>query len=420
MKRSVCILDDEAHVAATIARMVTASGFSAREFTTAGPFLAEVKNSKPDLVILDLALGRVDAIDIMRHLARVAYKGYVVLISGHANDVLSDAKAIGARHGLRMLPTLKKPFKVHHLNAALKAINRPRLVNQSTPGPPVAPKEALKIDFKEALGNRWLEVWYQPKVDLRSLMVCGAEALVRMRHPVHGILPPAHFLPRPGDPMHKRLARAVLKRAMVDWYGFAEARLALKLAVNVPISVIGTAEFLSFVRSVLPRDNRFPGLILEMIEDEVVGNAAAVREVAMQLRLNKVTLSTGDFGSSNASLARLAEIPFDELKLDGRFARGCAADKAKRSLCRSIINLGHEFGATVCAEGVEDTVDLRTLIDLRCDMAQGFLFAAPMPADQLAHFLRYSPGRAPRAEIAAHSASRPLDQSSMPGARMTR
>lgn len=387
-----------------LARMARASGLMAREFTAAAPFLAEVTNSNPDLIILDLALGRVDAIDIMRRLERLPYKGHVVLISGHSGEILSDAERIGARRGLRMLPSLQKPFRIHQFNTILKLLDQAPLESKARPSLP-APEDSLKIDFKEALGNRWLEVWYQPKFDLRSLSVCGAEALVRMRHPAHGVLRPAQFLPPPDDPLHLSLAKAVLKRVMLDWREFVRADLTLKMAVNVPVTAVSSGEFVPFVRAALPQDERFPGLILEMTESQAINNPDTVRELATQLRIDNVALSIDDFGSNYGWLWRLTEAPLGELKLDGKFVQGCSSDKQKRRLCRTVVELGHEFGACVSAEAVEDAVDLHALIEMGCDMAQGFLFAEPMPPDELVRFLMSSPSRSVAKDAAVRAAS---------------
>jgi len=409
MKKSVCVLDDDPHIAAMISRMLVVSGFTARHFTAPSPFLNEVSNSKPELVILDLALGQVDAIDIIRQLENISYKGRVLLISGRAEEILSEVERIGARHGLTMLGSLKKPFHVHQLKTVLKDLDRPLLPAEAKRAIPRGLETPVKIDFKEALHNGWLEVWYQPKIDLKSLLVCGAEALVRVRHPRHGIIFPIDFLPSPGDPLHRMLAGFVLQRAMTDWTGFAESNLALKLAVNMPVSVIRAAEFVHLVRTMLPKNARFPGLIIEITEDEVIRDPDTVREVATQLRLDNISMSIDDFGSGYATLSRLTDLPFSELKLEGRFVRGCSSNKLQRSLCQTVIDLGHGFGATVCAEGVEEAVDLRALVDMGCDVAQGFLFAKPMPADQFVRFLASPPDRSANdgAAVSVASAARP-------------
>jgi EAL domain-containing protein (putative c-di-GMP-specific phosphodiesterase class I)/CheY-like chemotaxis protein len=405
MKRSVCVLDDDPNIAAMISRMLVASGFTARPFTAPAPFLNEVNNSKPQLVILDLALGAVDAVDIIRQLERISYKGRVLLISGRAEEILSEVERIGARHGLSMLGSLKKPFHVQQLQSALKALDRPFLPAEAKRAIPGGPEDRVKIDCKEAIQSRWLEVWYQPKLELKSLTVCGAEALARVRHPKHGIILPVDFLPSPGDPLHRMLAGVVLQRAMVDWATFAESNLALKLAVNMPVSVIRAAEFVRLLRTLLPKNGRFPGLIVELTEDEVIRDPDIVREVATQLRLDNISMSIDDFGSGYASLSRLTDVPFSELKLEGRFVRGCSSNKLQRSLCQTVIDLGHGFGASVCAEGVEEPADLRALIQMGCDVAQGFLFAKPMPADQFVEFLTSSANRPANNQAAGNVAS---------------
>jgi EAL domain-containing protein (putative c-di-GMP-specific phosphodiesterase class I) len=116
-------------------------------------------------------------------------------------------------------------------------------------------------------------------------------------------------------------------------------------------------------------------------------------------------MSIDDFGSGYASLSRLTDVPFSELKLEGRFVRGCSSHKLQRSLCQTVIDLGHEFGASVCAEGVEETTDLRALIEMGCDIAQGFLFAKPMPADQFVEFLTSSAGRSANNQAAGSAPS---------------
>src|SRR5205085_213477 len=158
------------------------------------------------------------------------------------------------------------------------------------------------------------------------------------------------------------LSRFVLGRAMADWERFADRSMPLKLAVNVPASVINTSEFTPLVREFLPKDPRFPGLIIEVTEDEAIRDTSMVREVATQLKLYKTWISIDDFGAAHSSLSRLMDMPCAELKLDIRFVSNCAADRQKQTLCRSVIDLGHRFGATVCAEGVERIEDLRMLM----------------------------------------------------------
>jgi EAL domain-containing protein (putative c-di-GMP-specific phosphodiesterase class I) len=260
--------------------------------------------------------------------------------------------------------------------------------------------DSVPIDLAEALRNRWLELWYQPKIDLKSMKVCSAEALVRTRHPKRGIIYPASFLPPPGDPQYMPLTNFVIQRALADWNYFAKRDVLLKLAVNVPVSVMRTFGFMPFLRQSLPTDPRFPGLIVEVTEDEAICEPEWMQELAAQLNLYDISLSIDDFGSGYSSLSRLRDLPCTEVKLDRAFVSNCSSDQGKQLLCGAAIDLAHGFGATVCAEGVENVEDLHTLIGLRCDTAQGFLFAEPMNREA---FLESLCDRSDRARVRACS-----------------
>src|SRR5262249_40657519 len=152
--------------------------------------------------------------------------------------VLAEVERIGRSHGLTMLPPLAKPFRAQDLNERL-AVSPPDPSGlAAAPAPRASAKLAGAcqpvVDLDEALRHDWLELWYQPKIDLRSLSVCGAEALLRARHPERGVVLPCGLLPSAGDPLYRPLTRFVIRRAMTDWGYFAERGLKLKLALNVP------------------------------------------------------------------------------------------------------------------------------------------------------------------------------------------
>ena len=146
---------------------------------------------------------------------------------------------------------------------------------------------ARKVQLSDALRHNWAELWYQPKIDLKSFAVCGAEALIRARHPQHGVIKPADLFPPADDPIYRPMSKFVLKRAMADWAVFADRAIPLKLAVNMPVSVLRSPDFIEIVRQYLPTDAAFPGLIVDVTEDEVVRDPAWVRETAAQLKLHK-------------------------------------------------------------------------------------------------------------------------------------
>jgi EAL domain-containing protein (putative c-di-GMP-specific phosphodiesterase class I) len=370
--------------------MLSALDVANRHFVDPLAFLAEVRVNPPELILLDLALGQSDAIDLMRKLEALAYRGRVLLVSGKDITILNEAERIGRAHGLWMLAPLQKPVRMADIASRLDAATLPPAAAGHA-GENAAQHAAPRADLAEALRENWVEVWYQPKVCLRSLSVSGAEALARVRHPRQGLVQPIDFLPPASDPLYKPLTAFVMRHAMSDWAVFAQRGFSLKLAVNVPASVLNAPGFVDVLRRMIPSNARFPGVVLEITEDEIIRDPEWLREIATQVRLYNAAISIDDFGSAYASLSRLKDLPFSELKLDRSFVAGCADDPLKRSLCQTVVDLGHRFGASVCAEGVEEEGDLRSLMSQSFDTVQGYFFAKPMPAADFMAFMAQTP-----------------------------
>ena len=388
--RVAYVLDDEAQIAAFVCSVLQASGFDAQPFATPVSLFVETRKMLPDLIVLDLALGQSDAVEVIRYLETMKFRGNVLLFSGREASMLAEIERIGRDRGLAMLPSLQKPFRVSELKSRLTTIGNaegPPAESKAAPRSKPEASRQFAVDHQEAERNGWLELWYQPKIDLKTLSVCGAEALLRAKHPEFGIMSPENLLPPAGDPSHQALSRFVIRRAMKDWEHFAGHDIFLKLSVNVPVSVISTPEFIPLVREFLPLAPNFPGLIVEVTEDEVIRDAPLIREIATQLKLYNASVSIDDFGAGHSSLARLIGMPCSEVKIDIQFVANCASDPLKQAVCASVVDLAHRFGASVCAEGVERAEDLRCLREMGCDAAQGFLFAKPMAPDQFLNLL---------------------------------
>jgi EAL domain-containing protein (putative c-di-GMP-specific phosphodiesterase class I)/FixJ family two-component response regulator len=370
------VLDDETAVATIICKQLNMLGMEGWEFSDPLKFFRALRVSRPQLVVLDLALGKSDAVEVIQKLDELKFTGKVLLVSGRDKLTLSEIEKIGRSRGLNMLPSLQKPFR----SADLKD----RCLQQLEPAPTcsksASPTRAKTlINLEDAIREGWLEVWYQPKINLRSLTISGAEALIRARHPLHGVIAPIDLLPPTGDPLYIPLSSFVLRHTMEDWKLFAKQGYPLKPAINVPASVLGASGFVDEVRRAIPYDESFPGLIIEITEDEVIADPKGIGEVMTQLRLYNTTISIDDFGSAHSSLSRVKDLPFGEIKLDRSFVTGCASDSLKRGLCQTVADLAHRFEASTCAEGIETIDDLRCLVGLGFDSGQGFLFAKPMP-----------------------------------------
>ena len=191
------VFDDEPEIGAVLCQMLAERGFDPKPFSATRPFLEEVKVTPPGLIVLDLSLGQTDAVEIMQHLERLQYRGKVLLISGRYASTLSAVKNIGVSRGLAMLRPLQKPFAFNDLAQRLDAT--PEIVERTTTKWKQKSDTAL-ITTNEALRNQWLELWYQPKIDLNSLNVhgaerccaCGIRRAASFRHNIFSLRRPIH------------------------------------------------------------------------------------------------------------------------------------------------------------------------------------------------------------------------------------
>jgi EAL domain-containing protein (putative c-di-GMP-specific phosphodiesterase class I)/CheY-like chemotaxis protein len=395
------IVDDERGICHMISHAMRAEGVMTREFQCAPSLLDAVAKSAPDVIFLDLSLEGSDAVEAICGLDLLGYGGAVQLISGRDKKLLNDINDIGQRRSLHMLPVLPKPFRLDAVRKLIKDLDlaasrfsaprvrkdpRQKLSREFGAAHPEKSTPSVRLD--EALANDWLEFWYQPIVDIRGDFLKGAELLARVRHPKYGVLRPEAFLPNADlDALLVLTERAVIKSCL-EWQAFAEIGIPLKLAINVPVSVLTTLAIPALVREHRPANATWPGLILEVTEDQIISDIALVYEVATHLRLYDVSISIDDFGAGYSSLARLQEMPFCELKIDREFVANCACDEVKAGICQTIIDLAHRFGKVAVAEGIENDADLRTLHRMGCDMGQGHLIGPPMPKEYFLTLLR--------------------------------
>jgi EAL domain-containing protein (putative c-di-GMP-specific phosphodiesterase class I) len=237
-----------------------------------------------------------------------------------------------------------------------------------------------KVTLARALERGWLEVWYQPKVNLHTGHMIGAEGLIRARHPELGVLGPGAFLPGAGEPEMLEMTEKVIVTALRDWNDCAELGMpAIHLAVNVPASAFVALPIAKIIREERPTSEQWPGLILEVTEDQIVNDLKMANEVANELRNQRCSLAIDDFGAGYSSLGRLRQLPFSELKIDRAYITDCHRDKVKEDMLETIIALARRFGLKTVAEGIEIAHESHKLQGLGVAVGQGFLFAKPMP-----------------------------------------
>jgi EAL domain-containing protein (putative c-di-GMP-specific phosphodiesterase class I) len=245
-----------------------------------------------------------------------------------------------------------------------------------------------RVTLADVLKHGWVEIWYQPKIDLRTKRLVGAEALVRARHPQRGLLSPGEFLPGAAEADMVALTEKVMLTALRDWETCNRYGASVKFAVNVPVSALVQLPLTQILRAERPKEANWPGLILEVTEDEIVRDLPLANDVAESLREFNCTLAIDDFGAGYSTLVRIKQLPFSELKIDRSYVTDCDHDRVNAGLCEVIVELGQRFGLKTVAEGIETTHEWHKLQGIGCSVGQGYLFARPMPPAQFVATLR--------------------------------
>jgi EAL domain-containing protein (putative c-di-GMP-specific phosphodiesterase class I) len=245
-------------------------------------------------------------------------------------------------------------------------------------------------DLRRALeGTDELFLNYQPKYTLDSERIEGVEALLRWQHPTQGLIPPGEFIPAAeGTGIILPLTERVLGLALAQMRIWIDAGHGVPVAVNLSTRCLLDAGLPDLVERLL-QEHGVPAelLRLEVTESAVMGEAARSMEVLQRLHDLGVKLSIDDFGTGYSSMAYLRRLPVDELKIDRSFVLGMTTAQHDAVLVRTAIDLGHNLGLTVVAEGVEGAEHVTALRALGCDIAQGFHFARPMGGAQLSDLL---------------------------------
>ena len=248
----------------------------------------------------------------------------------------------------------------------------------------------LGSQLRGAVKRGELQVHYQPKVDIKTSRIVGAEALVRWNHPELGILPPGQFITLAEElGLIGSIGQWVMAMACRDAVNWIHAGLGdLRVAVNIAKPQFESGDLCDVVRQAM-HDSGLPPkqLVLELTESMLMDNVEASQALMAELKALGVTLSIDDFGTGYSSLSYLKSFPLDELKIDRSFVVDLPGVKSDVAIVRTVIELGHRLGMSVIAEGVETTEQLDCLARLGCDRYQGFLCSKPLPADQFMELL---------------------------------
>jgi len=248
---------------------------------------------------------------------------------------------------------------------------------------------SLEMELRHAIANGELVLHYQPKVDLSSGCCAGVEALVRWRHPQRGLVPPGAFIPMAEESgLIVDIGDWVLAAACQQMAEWRAAGRAIKVAVNVSMRQLEAGDLLERIMALTASYGLKPeDLEVELTESVVMADPESIIGLFARLREAGVTVAVDDFGTGYSSLAYLRRLPIDVLKIDRSFVKDADRDEEDAQIVKTIVALGQALKLTLIAEGIESSSQADLLRALGCDLAQGYLFSRPLPADELVAWL---------------------------------
>jgi EAL domain-containing protein (putative c-di-GMP-specific phosphodiesterase class I) len=358
----VCVADPRQQMRAFLAETLQDLGCVTRECADVAELAAGLDLRLPDLVVIGLAAGGIEACEMVELLAAKEFDGKVLVLGPRVSPMVAAIRELGAKLGLAMLPLLPTPFSQADLRNRIAAVLAP---NDLPPTQSVNAVEPSPVNT--------LELRYQPKIDTGTLALSGAEALVPIRHPTLGVAPPGYVMPD-GDPPAGEVSEVVIDQAINDWRYFTGRHGHIEIAINLPISFFRDPELIEHLYRRIPDHAA-----------DVVRNLGLVKKVARLLRYRTIAVSIGDLGAEWPSLVGLDDFPFVELRVARQFFAGCDGDRRKHKACRRLIDLADAMGARTVADGVESRADFLAARELGFNLVQGALFAKPMTAKNFAH-----------------------------------
>ncbi|MHC5784695.1 diguanylate phosphodiesterase [Pseudomonas protegens] len=384
---NVLVLEDE-----PLQRLVTVTALKkvmpgqVHEAASGSEALALLEHcERMDIAICDLKMPGMDGLAFLRHASQSGKLHSVILCSQIEPILRQTTVSMIRRLGLNFLGDLGKPFNLERLTTLLT-----RYQNQRHGLVTALKKSELPTlaDVIRGLDNGEFEPYYQPKVALDNASLQGAEALARWNHPQLGVLPPSHFLHiMEHHSLLDRLFWQLFDQGLALRRKLAQKGIPLSFSFNLHPSQLASQTLTESIAALLvlfqvPSSS----ITFEITETSLISAPASSLENLVRLRVMGCGLAMDDFGAGYSSLDRLCELPFSQIKLDGTFVRKMGHHPRSSAIISYTVALARSLGMSLIIEGVETREQQQRLLELGCDIAQGFVFARPMPES---HFIAY-------------------------------
>jgi EAL domain-containing protein (putative c-di-GMP-specific phosphodiesterase class I)/AmiR/NasT family two-component response regulator len=391
------IVEDHDFQRSMLVRMLTALGArSVREASDGHTALKMIQGgSTPvDIVVSDLEMPGMDGMEFIRRLGESGARVAIILASALESKLINSVAIMTGVYGLDLLGVVEKPLSPAKLEALVERYRRPQADESSRAGASaVAATRVAAFSLEEVatgVSADQIQLFLQPKVELATGQVKGAEALARWRHPLKGIILPSQFVKQLENcGLIDELTWLMLGKAAAFWSEQRAAGVDATVSVNLSLTSLADRHLADRVTQIVRERNLEPRhMVLEVTESATTTHLGRVLENLARLRMNGFGLSIDDYGTGYSSMQQLVRIPFSELKIDQSFVTNAAQRESSRVMLESSLELARKLGITSVAEGVESQEDLDLLRSLGCDLAQGYFIARPMHADAFPGWLR--------------------------------
>jgi EAL domain-containing protein (putative c-di-GMP-specific phosphodiesterase class I)/ActR/RegA family two-component response regulator len=335
---------------------------------------------KIDVAILDLALGGMDGMEMLRAIAALGSNVRLIVTGAQPPGVLFSVETLVQAHGVELLGTIAKPVNAGKLKALLDNYQPPR-----AGGAEATSLFLPHFSFAEVgigLQKRQFEPFFQPKIELATGQVTGLETFARWRHPEHGVLGPTAFIEALAQ--HNRidfLDWTMIELSVERCRQFHDQGIPISISLNLAPATLAQPDFVRQIAACMKRHGVQPDyLTFEMTESSILDFDVDFIERLVRLRMMGFGLAIDDYGTGRSNLQLLARIPFSELKIDRSFVDGASKKRPLGTVLKSCLGLANSLDRMSCAVGVETRQDWDFLQGLGCTYAQGYHIANPMEA----------------------------------------
>ncbi len=343
--------------------------------------LMEVQQfSQMDIVLCDLDMPEMDGMEFLRHLSERQPNLSVVIMSSMEKPLITSVSKMAKSYGLRIIGAIEKPAALEQIGDFLN-LHRQRSSSELS----VSLNSGHNFTLDEVLlGLRQdqFSPFLQPKVNIKSGHIVGAEALARWHHPEHGVISPLAFIPllECNGCMDEFTFMMLEKTAKVSRQLHDNGQL-ISLSVNLSLSSLSDTKLADKITKIVRDAGVDPHhIILEVTESAAMTSVAQALENLARLRMRGFGLSIDDYGTGFSSMQQLTRVPFTELKIDKSFISDCTNNHALRVIVESSIELARRLNVKSIAEGVENQSEWNLLREMNCDIVQGYFIAKPMSA----------------------------------------